>query len=308
MRPDAERFMRPDWRRYVKPGYELDQRGVLVESKANCERKRTPEREVPTQGRDVWSREDAVRRARWHMAALCLQMFMLRFEAIRRKANFDPNQPRVPAGSPGGGRWIDDGVGADTATEFSASRRRSIAATYPGSTPAQQLRLELAETRANLALRRVHERDPYWQRTPSLVSGTNIEGAILRAEAWAAEAEARLVDLNRLEIGPTTFRPNVEGRPMEEIVAPGGQRVGYVVPGARADVRTVWPGEFVNIRNQLMYGAWPIATPRNFNGLWFERSDGTQFGLRWSVKHGPTIEIIRSDSPLIRRGLKVHQK
>lgn len=40
-----------------------------------------------------------------------------------RKANFDPNQPRVPAGNPDGGQWTD--VGGEQATDFSAVRRSS---------------------------------------------------------------------------------------------------------------------------------------------------------------------------------------
>jgi CDI toxin RNase A-like protein len=34
-------------------------------------------------------------------------------DELRRKAKFNQNQPRVPAGSPDGGQWIDGGGGAD---------------------------------------------------------------------------------------------------------------------------------------------------------------------------------------------------
>ena len=46
------------------------------------------------------------------------------------KANFDPNQPRVPAGNPDGGQWTDAGggqtaqPGRSDSTDFSAVRRR----------------------------------------------------------------------------------------------------------------------------------------------------------------------------------------
>jgi hypothetical protein len=38
-----------------------------------------------------------------------------------RKANFNPDQPRVPAGNPDGGRWTSEG--GNRATDFSAVRR-----------------------------------------------------------------------------------------------------------------------------------------------------------------------------------------
>jgi len=42
-RPDWQRYVRPDWRRFVKPGYELDRRGVLVESKDGLQLQRKGE-------------------------------------------------------------------------------------------------------------------------------------------------------------------------------------------------------------------------------------------------------------------------
>jgi hypothetical protein len=40
---------------------------------------------------------------------------------LARKANFDPNQPRVPVGNPDGGQWTSEG--SSQATDFSAVRR-----------------------------------------------------------------------------------------------------------------------------------------------------------------------------------------
>jgi hypothetical protein len=42
-------------------------------------------------------------------------------EGGARKANFNPEQPRVPAGNPGGGQWTSGG--GNQATDFSAVRR-----------------------------------------------------------------------------------------------------------------------------------------------------------------------------------------
>lgn len=50
---------------------------------------------------------DVLQRLRWTMISLKLSL------AIRRYARkFSPDQPRVPAGDPGGGQWTSGGEGA----------------------------------------------------------------------------------------------------------------------------------------------------------------------------------------------------
>ncbi len=62
---------------------------------------------------------------RWHLAALRFEVAMLRHgRELRRK--FDPNQPRVPAGEPGGGRWTNE---ESNEVDLSAARRVSPART-----------------------------------------------------------------------------------------------------------------------------------------------------------------------------------
>ena len=51
----------------------------------------------------------ALHRARWLVAALRVQAAVLRSRLLLR--GYDPNQPRVPAGSQEGGRWTDGDVG-----------------------------------------------------------------------------------------------------------------------------------------------------------------------------------------------------
>jgi hypothetical protein len=61
-------------------------------------------------------------RLRW----LRVKLALMRFEALRRKAGFNSDQPRVPAGNPDGGQWTSgDGAagGGRDITEFSAARR-----------------------------------------------------------------------------------------------------------------------------------------------------------------------------------------
>jgi hypothetical protein len=45
------------------------------------------------------------RRLRWNLSALRVQVKLLRLAFLLRKANFNPDQPRVPAGNPDGGQW-----------------------------------------------------------------------------------------------------------------------------------------------------------------------------------------------------------
>jgi hypothetical protein len=52
------------------------------------------------------------RRSDWLLAALRVKLALLRFEELHRKAGFNPDQPRVPAGNPDGGQWTGDGGGS----------------------------------------------------------------------------------------------------------------------------------------------------------------------------------------------------
>ena len=63
-----------------------------------------------------------VARLRWHHAALRFELSMLRHaQALRKK--YDPNQPRVPAGSRAGGQWTSH-EGSEEAAEIVTVARR----------------------------------------------------------------------------------------------------------------------------------------------------------------------------------------
>ncbi|WP_456014453.1 RNase A-like domain-containing protein [Methylorubrum populi] len=59
--------------------------------------------------------EAIVQRARWRVAALPLKLNCLRFSLALRAYN--PQQPRVPAGSSDGGQWTDEGGGDSDARQ-----------------------------------------------------------------------------------------------------------------------------------------------------------------------------------------------
>lgn len=136
-------------------------------------------------------------------------------DALTGKANFDPNQPRVPAGNPDGGQWTDDArwtgggindprVLSDAAPDdewkpgAQYASNRPMRGQFPGATPQQQARLAAAELRATTAIRRVREIEANWEpRVASLTAPRSINGAISHIEARAQAAEARLRELAR---------------------------------------------------------------------------------------------------------------
>jgi len=51
--------------------------------------------------------DDTQTRQIFKLAQLRLMIAAATMQALLRKANFNPAQPRIPAGAPGGGRWTD---------------------------------------------------------------------------------------------------------------------------------------------------------------------------------------------------------
>ncbi len=83
------------------------------------------------------------------------------------KANFDPNQPRVPAGNSDGGQWTDagggggSGGGATADVRVAQARRgRRGRGSDAEATPAQLAIRDVREAQARESIRRVQEIDP----------------------------------------------------------------------------------------------------------------------------------------------------
>jgi hypothetical protein len=91
--------------------------------------------------------------------------------------------------------------------------------------------------------------------------------------------------------------------PTSEILAPDGEMVGTVHPGATEEVRTVSPSEFRTLEERLLQGASPTNQP-GYPGIWYQRPDGSSFGIRNSSRNGRTIDV---SDPKLPSGLKVHQ-
>jgi hypothetical protein len=153
--------------------------------------------------------------------------------------DYNPDQPRVPAGGPHGGEWSSES-GASSYSSDSGSNSSNgapdngssvisdatpdntwkpgvqyVAADEDGEgegrgrgvvgegTPAQEARLAAAEANFQDALSRVHEFDPNWKPTPGLYE--TVEGEITNVEAQAKEAENRYQELQSAGVCPGPF-------------------------------------------------------------------------------------------------------
>ena len=61
---------------------------------------------------------------KYRLAGLRFELALVRYGLLLRKANFNPDQPRVPSGNPDGGQWTDGGGGTSGGTELSDARRK----------------------------------------------------------------------------------------------------------------------------------------------------------------------------------------
>jgi len=115
------------------------------------------------------------------------------------KANFDPNQPRAPAGNPDGGQWTDAGgngghSGTSDVRIAQVRRGRRGRGSDAEATHADLIIRDVREAHARELIRRVQEIDPGWRPQASADTGS-VQGQIKRSEGQIREAEARLREL-----------------------------------------------------------------------------------------------------------------
>jgi hypothetical protein len=141
----------------------------------------------------------------YRYAAITVEIRALAF-SLRLKVGFRADQPRVPAGNPDGGQWVDEGSGV---RPILVSRRGPrgggqirILGRWQAVTPSQEARLAVSVGRMQEALRAVHRREPNWKPTPQVYE--TVEGLIRANEATAQEAilQALQLKLPRTGIGP----------------------------------------------------------------------------------------------------------
>jgi hypothetical protein len=228
------------------------------------------------------------------------QLAVRRLRLAHALKRFNPSQPRVPAGHADGGQCTDGDGGTPRAEVVALRPRPRVTRVIGGRihevTPAQEARLDISAAQARALIREVQRHDPSWRPQPSLYEG--VEGQIRANEFDAAQAAQRLRDIGR---------PPPDGRPLAEVLLPGGRPIGTRDGGAGDGIRTVSPREFESMLEALSPSAQVVPSPSIYMGLWYQRSDGSVFGIRRSDEHGITFEVIRSNHPAIHNGDKVHQ-
>jgi hypothetical protein len=96
---------------------------------------------------------------------------------------------------------------------------------------------------------------------------------------------------------------------LEEILKPGGKELGIRAAKARKGIRTLDKDEFDKLKSDLLDGAKDIESPRGYDGKAYRRPDGTEIGVRQSVEHGETLDVLKStDETILENGYKVHKK
>ena len=137
-------------------------------------------------------------KARYAFAVAQLELRRLLISRARKQYN--PNQPRVPAGNSDGGQWTDGGGGGGPRSDYAQLKPRRLPTgnriiggrAYP-VTPAQEARLDVTAAQARALVREVQRRDPSWKPKPSIYEG--VEGRILANQSEAQQAVARLREL-----------------------------------------------------------------------------------------------------------------
>jgi hypothetical protein len=177
-------------------------------------------------------------RLREEHAALRVDHALIRLQRLLAK-EYNPNQPRVPAGQPGGGQWTDgddSGINPENVVNPQWASGRPCAPTralingrWQDLTPAQGARLAAAEARARDVLERVRERDP--DLAADALSGPGCRRSDPRHRRRGAGGASALLRAAAGRHRPRPFRRRVNpgaraGARFQERGAPRDQRIG----------------------------------------------------------------------------------
>jgi hypothetical protein len=152
---------------------------------------------------------------------------------------------------------------------------------------------------------------------PLPASAKSIQPGLIYKYPGQPRTDGGQFDFGKLDIEDVAGKPtppakpapatNIQPKKTEEILKPSGTEVGTQRQGVGNDIRTTTPSDFEAIERELLNGAKEIPASR-YEGKWYQRSDGTVFGIRESATSGRTIDIIDGRSSGLRNGYKVHRK
>jgi hypothetical protein len=150
--------------------------------------------------------DEVLEKMRCDLASLCFQISSVALY-LCVKAGFRPDQPRVPAGLPGGGQWTDEGNPEQIQLISRRTRGGSGLVRIHGQlhaiTPAQLAHLDISLMQMRAALRAVRAVDRGWKPTPQAYE--SVEG-LIRSNEWnTREAQFRLFELRQTIVGPGPF-------------------------------------------------------------------------------------------------------
>jgi len=140
-------------------------------------------------------------------------------------------------------------------------------------TPAQAARYQVAEALAKQALRRVRDRDPDWEPTPSLIE--TAEGAIRAREGELAEASARLRELLRDAI-PNTNPDWGVNRLRKELGDRGYVLIGPAKRGKGLILQNAMTGEEVRIMARPSTQSRRVSQQKLLNRFYYRYKPGSR--------------------------------
>lgn len=259
--------------------------------------------------------------SRARSAAFAVEVAALRLRLALRAWSTD--QPRVPAGSPDGGRWTD-GVGGGGSPARSTEPRIREAQLSPrrGTRPYPTVRIngrdvpmtegeeaEMVGWRINraAALAEVWKRDPSWRPPTSLYATPRGAISAVESDALAADERLRELDYEEGAASKYVYRDGAGRRTDDEICRPNGEWIGERFGRARGDVTTVDSSTFKSIWQELSAGARPLPSNGRYERVWYETVGGGIVGLRNSEDNGWTLDLARGSFYRSRNeDMKIH--
>jgi hypothetical protein len=305
------RWVRPDGERYMKPP-PFDREAFLAEYRAKkaaeeLERDSMAQLSAARQAREERVRRQEILRLKSQIAALRFERAMVRHAmALERCANFNPNQPRVPAGNPDGGQWTSEGGGGSGGINDTRviSDVTSVDAARPGAQYAELRRPGIGHNNPPPDI--PQQRPPTIQERNLIakrLAQSGIAIAILETgPKWLVEV---LAEIRSYHDAPRTLEDLQEAARMES--RPGYQDHHIVGQVARGEPNKDFPDSKIDSHSNVV--RIPTLTHREISGWYQTHNLDKPFygrtpreylrGKPWSERYRIGLEILRQRGVLL---------